>query len=113
MNALGQERGFTVAEVLLAAAIVALAFVALATIIPISTYAVQEGNQFSTATFLAGQKLELVRNVPWTSASANDCLGLSASATAAPDTVLSSSPKTGRAAATTRATLSAVAEFLA
>jgi len=84
MNALGQERGFTVAEVLLAAAIVALAFVALATIIPISTYAVQEGNQFSTATFLAGQKLELVRNVPWTSASANDCLGLSASATAAP-----------------------------
>ena len=70
MNALGQERGFTVAEVLLAAAIVALAFVALATIIPISTYAVQEGNQYSTATFLADQKLELVRNVPWTSASA-------------------------------------------
>lgn len=84
MNALGQERGFTVAEVLLAAAIVALAFVALATIIPIATYAVQDGNQFSTATFLADQKIELVRNVPWTSASANDCLGLSPAATAAP-----------------------------
>ncbi len=84
MNARGQERRFTVAEVLLAAAIVALAFVALATIIPIATYAVQGGSQYSTATFLADQKLELVRNVPWTSSSPNDCLGVSASATAAP-----------------------------
>lgn len=84
MNVLRQERGFTVAEVLLAAAIMALAFVALAGIIPISSYGVQEGNQSSTATFLADQKLELVRDVPWTTTPSNDCLGISASATTAP-----------------------------
>ena len=84
MNGLNQERGFTVAEVLLATAIMALAFVALGSIIPIASYGVQEGNQSSTATFLADQKLELTRNVPWSTAPSNDCLGISASATVAP-----------------------------
>ena len=85
MNGLNQERGFTVAEVLLATVIVALAFVWLASIIPIASYGVQEGNQSSTATFLADQKLELARNVPWSTAPSNDCLGISASATVAPN----------------------------
>ena len=78
------QRGFTVAEVLVAAVIVSLAFVALATIVPIATYAVQEGYQLSNATFLADQKMEQIKNLPWLSTPANDCLGVSASSTAAP-----------------------------
>lgn len=78
------QRGFTVAEVLVAAVIVSLAFVALATIVPIATYAVQEGYQLSNATFLADQKLEQIKNLPWVGTPANDCLGVSASSTAAP-----------------------------
>lgn len=78
------QRGFTVAEVLVAAVIVSLAFVALATIVPIATYAVQEGYQLSNATFLADQKMEQIKNLPWVSTPANDCLGVSASSTAAP-----------------------------
>ncbi len=99
---LRDQRGFTVAEVLVAAVIVSLAFVALGTIVPIATYAVQEGYQLSTATFLADQKLEQIKNLPWActggtgtdsgcspptgSTTANDCLGISASSTAAPKT---------------------------
>ncbi len=78
------QRGFTVAEVLIAAVIITMAFVALATIVPISTYGVQEGNQATTATFLADQKLEQIRILPWTASPANDCLGISASSTEAP-----------------------------
>jgi len=78
------ERGFTIVEVLIAAVIITLALVALATIVPIGVYGVQEGNQTSAATFLADEKLEQAKSLPWTSAPANDCLGLSASATAAP-----------------------------
>jgi len=78
------ERGFTAAEILIAAVIVTVAFVALARIVPLAGYAVQEGNQLSTATFLADQRLEQIRGVPWTSVPANDCLGISVSATTAP-----------------------------
>jgi Tfp pilus assembly protein PilV len=81
---LSDARGFTVAEVLIAAVIVTLAFVALATVVPIASYGVQEGYQVSTATFLADQKLEQAKNLPWVSSPANDCLGVSASPTAAP-----------------------------
>jgi len=80
------QRGFTVAEVLVAAVIVVVAVVALLRVVPTATYAVQEGSQLSTATFLADQKLEQIKNLPWTGTPApgNDCLGISASATAAP-----------------------------
>ncbi len=84
IRGLGDQRGFTVAEVLVAAVIVSLAFVALATVVPIATYAVQEGYQLSTATFLADQKLEQIKDLPWTGVPANDCLGVSASSTSAP-----------------------------
>lgn len=77
-------RGFTIAEVLIAAVIITLALVALATVVPIGVYGVQEGNQTSAATFLADEKLEQAKSLPWTSAPTNDCLGLSASSTAAP-----------------------------
>lgn len=80
------EGGFTLAEVLLAAVIITVAFVALLSVIPYSTAALQGGSQTSTATFLANQKLEEAKNMPWTSTPApgNDCLGISAGGNAAP-----------------------------
>ncbi len=74
---LDDQRGFTVAEVLVATVIVSLAFVALGKIVPIASYAVQEGYQLSNATFLADQKLEQVKSLPWVGTPANDCLGTS------------------------------------
>lgn len=78
------QQGFTLAEILIAAVIVTLALAALLTIVPIAGYGVQEGYNLSTATFLADQKLEQAKNLPWISSPANDCLGTSASASAAP-----------------------------
>lgn len=78
------QRGFTVVEVLVASMLVTVALVALARIVPIASYGVQEGKQFSTATFLADQKLEQVRNLPWISSPANDCLGVSSPLTQSP-----------------------------
>src|SRR3989441_2357108 len=83
-NRLTDARGFTIAEVLIASVIITLAFVALATVVPIAGYGVQEGYQVSTATFLADQKLEQSKNLPWVGSPANDCVGISASSTAAP-----------------------------
>jgi type II secretory pathway pseudopilin PulG len=74
------ERGITVAEVLIAAAILGLGLVALMGVVPVASYAIQDGNQTSTATFLAQQRLEQVRAASWTAA--DDCVGLSAGASA-------------------------------
>ena len=60
------QRGMTLAEVLIALPIIAIGLLALLSAIPISTYATQEGSQTSTATFLANQRLEQVRNAQWT-----------------------------------------------
>jgi len=78
------QHGFTLVEVLLAAFVITLGLVGLLSVIPVGTFATTDGYRLSTATFLADQKLEEVRNMPWRSAPANDCLGVSASATAAP-----------------------------
>lgn len=94
------ERGLTLAEILAAVFIIGIGLIGLAVVVPISTFGVQEGNQLSTATFLAEEKLEQVRNAAWTSAPANDCLGASASASAAP-TVPTGSTCGGVAGATT------------
>ena len=69
------ERGITVAEVLIAAAILGLGLAALMTVVPVASYAIQDGNQTSTATYLAQQRLEQVRNARWTAVA--DCVGLS------------------------------------
>ena len=71
------ESGFTLPEVLLAAMIITVAFVTLLAVIPYSSAAVQSGSQISTATFLADQKLEEAKLVPWTATPDNDCLGVS------------------------------------
>jgi type II secretory pathway pseudopilin PulG len=83
------ESGITLAEILIALAMVSIGLVALATVVPISSYGLQEGNQLSTATFLADQRLEQLKAAAWTETPAVDCLGTSTSwsfsdATAAP-----------------------------
>jgi type IV pilus assembly protein PilV len=79
---LANERGLTLAEILAAVAILGLGLIGLAVVIPVSSYGVQEGNQLSTATFLAEQMIERTRAVAWTTAPLTDCLGVSAGDTA-------------------------------
>ena len=78
------ERGFTLVEVLLAAVLTTVGLVGLLAVIPMASFAVQEGNQLSTATFLANQKLEVARHMPWASSPAKDCLGISSTPTSSP-----------------------------
>jgi len=59
------QRGMTLAEVIIAVAILSVGLVALSSAIPLAAYGIQEGNQLSTATFLANQRLEQVRNAQW------------------------------------------------
>ena len=81
---MNNEQGFTLVEVLLAAFIMTIGLIGLLAVIPMASFAVTDGYRLSTATFLANQGLEEVRHMPWTSAPDNDCLGISANATAAP-----------------------------
>ncbi len=78
------QRGMTLVEILIAVAIIGTALVALSAAIPLAAYGIQEGNQLSTATFLANQRMEQVRYALWQASPVKDCLGVSASATAAP-----------------------------
>ncbi len=92
------QRGMTLAEVLVALPIITIGLLALLSAIPLSTYATQEGSQISTATFLANQRLEQVRNAQWSATchvdpvtlavgpgvDVVDDVGLSPSPTAAP-----------------------------
>jgi prepilin-type N-terminal cleavage/methylation domain-containing protein len=70
------ERGMTLPEVLVAAALIGLGSLALVSIVPISSYGLHEGSQLSTAIFLAEQRLEQVRTANWTRSLDSDCLGL-------------------------------------
>ena len=98
-QAISDQRGMTLAEVLVALPIITIGLMALLSAIPLSTYATQEGRQTSTATFLANQRLEQVRNAQWKAtcqvdavtgavvpgaAIVTDKVGVSASSTAAP-----------------------------
>ena len=78
------QRGMTLAEILVAVVIIMIALMALLSGIPIASYGIQEGSQLTTATFLANQRLEQVKAATWTDQPAVDTVGLSASATAAP-----------------------------
>ncbi|MGH7396464.1 MAG: type IV pilus modification PilV family protein [Candidatus Rokuibacteriota bacterium] len=77
-------QGMSLAEVLVALTVIPIGLVALLSAVPIASYAIQEGKQLSTATFLANQRLEQIRNAQWVVCPATDDLGLSPSATAAP-----------------------------
>ncbi len=78
------QRGMTLAEILIAVVIIGVGLVALSSAIPLAAYGIQEGKQLSTATFLANQRLEQIRNAQWTACPQLDNLGVSASSTAAP-----------------------------
>ena len=82
LASLRNDRGITLAEVLIAAAILSIGLAALMAVVPVASYAVQDGSQTSTATFLAQQRLEQVRNAAWNALS--DCIGLSPNATSPP-----------------------------
>jgi len=83
------RRGMTLIEIMLAVAIIGVGLTALMSAIPLAAYGIQEGKQLSTATFLANERLEEVRNAQWcatcgTASAAVDKLGVSASSTSAP-----------------------------
>lgn len=73
----GNQRGMTLAEILVAIAIIGVGLAALAAAIPLSGYGIQEGSQLSTATFLANERLEQLKNTTWTVTPAADNLGVS------------------------------------
>jgi type II secretory pathway pseudopilin PulG len=74
----------SLAEILIACVIIAVGLVGLLSAVPTASYGIQEGRQLSTATFLANQRLEEVRNAQWVQCPAADTLGVSASASVAP-----------------------------
>ena len=76
------ERGLTLVEVLLAVAVIGVAVAGVGVIVPVASYGVQDGNQLSTATFLAEQMVERARAARWTLEPAVDCLGASVGDTA-------------------------------
>ena len=79
------QQGITIVEIMIAVAILGVGLLALSSAIPLAAYGIQEGNQLSTAIFLANQRMEQARNAQWTACPAADKLGVSASTTAAPE----------------------------
>ena len=78
--------GLTVVEVVIALGVILVGLVALIAVMPLSTSLIGEASRKTTAAFLAQQRLEQIKNAKWNFAPAADCLGASASDTAAPVT---------------------------
>ena len=74
---LRDERGVTLIEIAVAVAVIAIGLMSVAAVIPVSSSAVQEGGQLSTAAFLAEQTIERARAAAWSEEPALDCLGVS------------------------------------
>jgi len=87
------ERGLTLAEVVTAALIIGIGLTGLMIVVPISSSGLAEGNQLTTATFLAEERLEHVKNAPWMASPDNDCVGIGS--TAAPRVPLTKSCTNG------------------
>jgi type II secretory pathway pseudopilin PulG len=62
---LQDTRGMTIAEVVIALGVITVGLLALISTMPLSTSAVAESNLKTTATFLAQQRLEQVKNAQW------------------------------------------------
>ena len=81
----GDPRGITLVEVIVAVGIITVGLSALLAAVPFASYGTREGYQLSTATFLANERLEQVRNARWESEPRPlDELGVSPAATSAP-----------------------------
>jgi type II secretory pathway pseudopilin PulG len=74
----------SLAEILVACVVIAVGLVGLLSAVPTASYGIQEGRQLSTATFLANQRLEQVRNAQWVQCPVTDTVGVSASVSVAP-----------------------------
>jgi type II secretory pathway pseudopilin PulG len=73
------DTGMTLVEVIIAAIVVMVGLVALIAATPLGTSQVGEANLKTTATFLAQQRLEQIKNAKWTTVPAADDLGGSGS----------------------------------
>ena len=71
---LRDDAGMTVAEVIVALAVITVGLLALISAMPRSTSLIGESNLKTTATFLAQQRLEQIKNAAWTLAT--PCPGL-------------------------------------
>jgi len=78
------QAGMSLPEILIACLIIGVGLAGLLAAIPTASYGIQEGRQLSTASFLANQRLEEVRNAQWTQCPAADTLGVSASSSVPP-----------------------------
>lgn len=78
------QAGMSLAEILVASTVVSLGLTGLLAAVPLAGYGMHEGQSLSTATFLANQRLEEVRNAQWTETPVADNLGISTPSTAAP-----------------------------
>src|SRR5678815_841521 len=82
----GDRRGITLVEVIVAVGVITVGLSALLAAVPSASYGTREGYQLSTATFLANERLEQVRNARWQSEPRPvDELGVSPAPTSAPE----------------------------
>ena len=76
---LRDSAGMTVVEVIIALGVVTVGLLGLITVMPLSTSQIGQSNLKTTATFLAQQRIEQIKNAQWTKAypgvAAADCLG--------------------------------------
>jgi len=82
----GDQRGITLIEVMVAAGIITVGLSALLAAVPFASYGTREGYQLSTATFLANERLDQVRSARWASAPRpTDEVGISPTPVRAPE----------------------------
>jgi len=75
MRCLGDARGMTVVEVIVALFVITVGLVGLMAAIPLSTAQIAEAHLKTTATFLAQQRVEQIKNAQWTAIPVVDNLG--------------------------------------